>query len=62
MQYMVFIKNPPAKNALQKSFLPCNIKIKNMLKISEAATKGSSPKVAIHKINNKRSKILEKHP
>ena len=33
MQYQIFIKNPKAKNAFQKTFLPCKIKMKNQLKI-----------------------------
>ena len=29
----MFIKNPPAKGALQKNFLPCKVKMKSVLKI-----------------------------
>ena len=31
----IYIKNPPAKIALQKTFLPCKIKVKSVLKIME---------------------------
>ena len=33
MQYQIFIKNPPAKSALQKAFLPCKTEMENLLKI-----------------------------
>ena len=33
MQYQIFIKNPLAKSALKKTFLPCKIKMKKVLKI-----------------------------
>ena len=58
MRYHIFIKNPSAESALQKTFLPRKIKNGNY----EAATKGSSPKTGVHKINSKIRKALEKHP
>ena len=33
MQYQICIKNPPAKSALQKTFLPCKIQRKSALKV-----------------------------
>ena len=33
MQYQIFIKNPPVKSVLQKTSLPCKIKMKCVLKI-----------------------------
>ena len=62
MQCQIFIKNLPVKSALQETIFPCKIKIISILKLTKAATKGSSPKTAVHIINNKISKILEKHP
>ena len=55
MYYQIFIKNPPAKSALQKTFLSCKIKMKSVFKILK------QPLRAIERINNKISKILEKH-
>ena len=62
MQYQIFIKNPPEKSALRKTFLPCKIKNEKCTQNYEAATKASSPKAAVSKLNNKTIKILEKHP
>ena len=62
MQYQIFIKNPVTESALQKTFLPSRIKNKKCTSNYEAATKHSSTKTAVHKINSKIRKIFEKHP
>ena len=49
------------ESAFQKTFLPCKIKNENCAYNYKAATKDSSPKSFVHKINNKTRKILEKH-
>ena len=50
----MFIKNPPSKSTLQKTFLPCKIKMKSVLKIMK------QPLWAVHTINNKITEITEK--
>ena len=47
---------------LQKTFLSCKIKNEKCTKNYEAAIKGSSPKLAVHKIDNKIRNILERQP
>ena len=61
MQYQLFIKNPPAKSALQGTFLPCKIKMESVLKIMKPPLRAVPPKTAVHTIN-RISKIPEKHP
>ena len=68
-QYQLFIKNPTAKSALQKSFLPCKIKIKSVLKIMRQPPVLVSQNSCSHKIIIMIiiiiiiiSKILERHP
>ena len=60
MQQQIFIKNPPAISALQKNFLSCKTKMKSVDKIMKQTL--SSPITAVHTVNNKISKILQKHP
>ena len=36
IQYQIFIKNLPAKSALQKTFVPCKIKMKSILKLKSS--------------------------
>ena len=59
-QYQLFIKNPPAKSVLKKTFLPCKIKMKNVLKIMKQPSR-VVPRKQPFSQNNKISKILEKH-
>ena len=61
IQYQMFIKNPSAKSALQGTFLTDKLNEK-CIKKYEIATKGSSPQKAVHTIDNKIRKTLEKHP
>ena len=61
IQYQMFIKNPSAKSALQRTFLPDKLNEK-CIKKYEIATKGSSPQKAVHTIDNNIRKTLEKHP
>ena len=57
-----FIKSPFAKSALQKTFLPCKIKMKNMLKIMKQPLRAVLKKQPSTQKNNKISKILKEHP
>ena len=52
----MFIKNPPSKSTLQKTFLSSKIKMKSVLKIMK------QPLWAVHAINNKIIEIIEKLP
>ena len=43
-QYQIFIKNTTANRTVQKTFLPCNIKMKSVLKIMKKPLRAIPPK------------------
>ena len=58
----IFFRNPVAKMALQKTFVPYKTKMKSVLKIMNQPLWTVPPKTTVNTINNEIRKILEKHP